>query len=355
MHKIGKPGGIGSHVPFLSLIAKAKTMGLQDRNYYDDRGRDPWSTDPDAWKGGSGGGGRFGGSRGSIIKVIIIINVVIFLIDAFIAAPQEKIEAYSQAVKAAASQEEAEKIQKPARWLMGTLALKPDVIQKPWNVWQLLTHGFAHASIDSPSTFFHVGFNMVTLFFLGVPVERKYGRDEFLRFYLSAIVVSGLGWLIAKWLTGTYFTTAVGASGAVSAVIALFIFNYWNEKIYLFGVLGLKAWVLGLLLIGSDLLRALNPENSVAWEAHLAGMAFGAAYFHFKWNFSWLKMGWLAALFSSKPKLKVHNPQVKDEALKEQADQILEKIAEHGEGSLSGKERRILNKYSKSLRDQRSD
>lgn len=329
-------------------------MGLQDRNYYDGQGRDPWSTDPDAWKGGSSSRG-FGRGGGSVIKILIIINVVIFLVDAFIAAPKANVERYQARLAAAeldgAKPAELRKIQKPARWLMSTMALSPDVIQKPWNVWQLLTHGFAHASIDSSRSFFHVGFNMLTLFFLGRPVEQKYGGQEFLRFYLLAIVVSGLGWLAVKWLTNNYNTTAVGASGAVSAVIALFIFNYWNEKIYLFGVLGIKAWIMGAVLLGYDLLGALNPENTVAWEAHLAGMAFGAAYFQYKWNFSWLKLDALSGVFKSKPKLRVHDPGAKDEALKVEADKILEKIAEQGEKSLSGKERRILNRYSKSLRD----
>ena len=318
-------------------------MGLQDRNYYGDQGNDPWSTNPDAWKGGSGI------SRRSIISIIIIINVVIFVADAFTSIPADRLEAYQHAI--ATNPERASEIQKPARWLSSTLALKPDVVQKPWNIWQLLTHGFAHASIDSKSSFFHVGFNMITLFFLGRPVEQKYGRDEFLRFYLVAIVVAGIGWVAAQWIAGTTNSTAVGASGAVSAVIALFIMNYWDETIYLFGAFGMKAWVLGAILIAYDLFRAFGSDGHVAWEAHLTGMAFGAAYFQFKWNFSWMKFGWLAEAFSSKPKLRVHNPDIKEEALKEQADKVLEKIAREGEDSLTSKERRILERYSKSLRN----
>ena len=321
-------------------------MGLQDRNYYGDHGNDPWSTNPDAWKGGSSGN-----SRRSIITIIIIINVVIFLADAFTSIPAEHLAKYQFDVENAPTAEAARDIPKPALWLSSTLSLKADVVQKPWNIWQLLTHGFAHASINSKSSFFHVGFNMITLFFLGRPVEQKYGRDEFLRFYLMAIVVAGVGWVAAQWITGTTNSSVVGASGAVSAVIALFIMNYWDETIYLFGAFGMKAWVLGALLIAYDLFRAFSVNSDVAWEAHLIGMAFGAAYFQFKWNFSWMKFGWLASAVSSKPKLRVHDPDAKDEALKEQADKVLEKIANEGEGSLTSKERRILEKYSKSLRD----
>ena len=58
-------------------------------------------------------------------------------------------------------------------------------------------------------------------------------------------------------------------------------------------------------------------------------------------------------LFKSRPKLRVHNPDSADNKLKEQADQILAKINEHGEESLTSKERRILNKYSQKLRKNR--
>ena len=324
-------------------------MGLQDRNYYDDQGKDPWSTNPDAWKGGSAGGS---GKR-SIITILIIINVAIFLLDAFTSIPAEKLEQYEFDVRN--NPQQADDIPKPARWLSSTMALRPDVVQKPWNVWQFLTYGFAHASIDSKSSFFHVGFNMMTLFFLGRPVEQKYGRDEFLRFYLAAVVAAGVGWVASQWIAGTTNSSTVGASGAVSAVIALFIMNYWDEKIYIFGVVGMKAWILGALLIFFDLLRAFDPSNQVAWQAHLMGMAFGAAYFQFKWDFSWMKFGWLASLANPKPKLRVHDPGAKDAALQRQADEVLAKIAEQGEGSLSGKERRILKKYSQSLRNKNRD
>lgn len=319
-------------------------MGLQDRNYYDDQGNDPWSTDPDAWKGGSRRS-----KRRTVVMVLIIINVVIFLLDAFTPIPADSLANYKSRV-ADASQADARKLSKPARWLSATMAVKPDVVQKPWNIWQLMTHGFAHASIDSKATFFHVGFNMLVLFFIGRHVESKYGGEEFLRFYLLAIVASGMVWVAAQWIAGDMNTTAVGASGAVSAVLALFIFNYPNEKLYLWGVVGIKAWIMGALFIGLDLLRSLDPESRVAWEAHLAGFAFGAAYFYFGWNFQWLKFSWVNNLFATKPRLKVHHPDAKDEDLQQQADIVLDKIAREGESSLTAKERRILNKYSKSLR-----
>ena len=324
-------------------------MGLQDRNYYD-KDSDPWSRDPDFWKSGQGGI-----RRRKIVTIIIIINALIFLLDAFTPIPTDMNEAYKQRVEE--EPQLASKISKPAHWLSSTMALSAEL--ELWTPVTLLSHGFAHASIDSNRSFFHVGFNMLILFFLGRPVEQKYGRDEFLRIYLLAIVVAGIGWLLAQqmWgprrLDGSLAATAVGASGAVTAIVALFVFNFPREKIYLWGILAIPAWLLGILVVGGDMLTALNPESHVAWEAHIAGFAFGTAYFFLGWKFSWLKFGWLNKIFSAQPKLKVHDPVDADDRLQEQADAILDKIANDGEGSLTAKERKILNKYSENLRKNR--
>ena len=90
----------------------------------------------------------------------------------------------------------------------------------------------------------------------------------------------------------------------------------------------------------------------VASEAHIVGAAFGALYYFGGLNFRWLTFDWLKRPFKSKPNLKVHKPDA-DSLLQKQADEVLQKIAEQGEDSLSNKERKILNKYSKSVRSKR--
>ena len=330
-------------------------MGLQDRGYYNSDSRDPWSSNPDGWKGGGRAKPR------TVITILIVINFAFFLLDAFTPVPGELMDQY-KLQQAAVQQQHADpntrqaelkKIPKPTRWLAYTMALPADLLSQPWKCWSVLTHGFAHASIDSSRSFFHVGGNMLVLFFLGRPIEQKYGGQRFLRFYLMAIVVAGLGWLVSQIVSGNA-GYAIGASGAVSGVVALFIFNFPHEKIYLWGVLKMPAWALGVLVVGSDMLTAMNPESHVAWEAHLVGFAFGVAYFYFGWKLEWLRFDWITGLFAgSKPKLKVHAPEDPNEDLQRQADTILEKISREGEGSLTARERRVLSKYSKSIRKNR--
>ena len=58
-----------------------------------------------------------------------------------------------------------------------------------------------HASLQDPNGFFHILFNMIGLFVFGRDVELRYGRQEMLRFYLLAVMVSGAAWLLIQILT----------------------------------------------------------------------------------------------------------------------------------------------------------
>ena len=289
-------------------------MGLQDRSYYrEDSYSNPWRD--------------MSSSTRSVIVTLIVINLAIFVLDMFTPTLEH------------------------SHWLSDFLALKPaEIRQAPWTVWQFLSHGFAHASVNSEYSFFHVAGNMLVLFMLGLPVEKQLGREEFLKFYLAAILISGLGFFVLNFNHPA--ASVVGASGAVSAVIALFIFYNPNSTLMLFGVVPFKAWILGVVVVGMDLLRSLNPESPIAWQCHLAGFAFGAAYFYWRLNFNWLNLAVLAKPFKRSPGLKIHKPD-KTEKLKAEADKVLQKINEHGEGSLTGRERRTLKKYSQQVRKDR--
>ena len=71
------------------------------------------------------------------------------------------------------------------------------------------------------------------------------------------------------------------------------------------------------------------------------------------WNLGRFDFG-MSNLFSNRAKLKIHDPDAKDEKLKSQADAILEKIHREGESSLTRKERKILDRYSAKIRDERN-
>ena len=289
-------------------------MGYEDRDYYRDEEQMF---------------GRPSFDKKSMVFTLIMINVGVFFLDMFTG--------------------QAPVATKGTQWLSWFLAIKPDQL---WQFWTFLTHGFAHASMGTELGIFHVLGNMFTLFFLGAPVEQRLGRTGFLWFYLTSIVVGGLVWLVMSLAAGGG-GFIVGASGAVSAVIAYFIFMAPHAKLLVFGVIPVKAWGVGVFFLVMNMFHAFSPESPVAWQAHLGGAAFGWACFHFGWKFT--KFDGISKMFADRPKLRVHDPDAADQKLKAQADQILAKISDEGEASLTSKERKLLKKYSSRLRKNRSD
>ena len=140
-------------------------MGIYDRQYYRD----------DDMPGGI----QLGGQR-MMVTNLVLLNLAIFVVDAFTPG----IYAGSELV---------------GRWLSDKLTLRPDVIQHPWRIYELITYGFSHAAFGTDTTIFHVGFNMFMLWMFGRSVEQRYGRREFLTFYLVSIVVVGIVWLVLQY------------------------------------------------------------------------------------------------------------------------------------------------------------
>ncbi|MHC4398214.1 MAG: rhomboid family intramembrane serine protease [Planctomycetota bacterium] len=300
-------------------------MGIYDRDYY----REPQPSF------------SVRGPR-TVVGVLILINVLVFLADGlFTPLPPGSPEGASGKIA-------------------GTLALKAGDLDRPWMWWQLLTHGFVHASYPE---IWHIAGNMLALFFLGPAIEARYGRKEFLRLYLTMIIVAGLVWAVVERLQGNEMATAVGASGAITGIVILFALNFPHQTLLLFFVIPMPAWAAGLLVVAIDIARALQPESTqIAFAAHLAGAAFAFLYHRFRWNLTRLTPSWLSlGRLKSRPKLRVHDPdgRRKEDDLSEQVDRILEKIHREGEASLTKKERRTLEsasrKYQKKRRDSDDD
>ena len=268
-------------------------------------------------------------SHQSVVLSLVVINVVIFLLDAF--TPQSEPDG--------------------THWLSKFLSIDTNHL---WYFWTYLTYGFAHASLDTETGLWHIAGNMITLWFFGRALENHLGRMEFLKFYLCSIVISGLGWMVLHLVFSPGQSAfIVGASGAVSAIVVLFILLYPREQIFFFGVLPMPAWVLGVLLFVTNIFHAFDTGSHIAWEAHLIGALFGFLYLKLGWNFARFKFGGLSKMVGPRSKLRIHKPSVNDEKLQLDADSILAKISEHGEQSLSNKERKTLKKYSEKLRKNR--
>jgi len=143
--------------------------------------------------------------------------------------------------------------------------------------WQLLTHMFLHGSIS------HLAFNMLALWSFGRVLEKVWGVQRFLVFYL----VCGLGAAVISQLVDHFFlgpisvySHTVGASGAIYGLLVAFAMMFPNFKIMLIFLpvpIAAKHFVPVLLLI--DLTAGFTGFSifgqNIAHFAHLGGALVG--------------------------------------------------------------------------------
>jgi membrane associated rhomboid family serine protease len=234
-------------------------------------------------------------------------------------------------------------------WFTNLFSLYSNTLTQPWRIFEFLTYGFLH----SPGDFKHILFNMFGFWMFGRTVEARYGRREYLAFYLTAIVFAGAAWYVSELIASSspIPIQMLGASGGLSAVLILFALNFPRQLIYIWGVFPMPAWVFALFFVGSDLWGAIDRTGNVAFTAHLGGALFAFLYFRFQWRLGkWLPQNWSLPQIKSGPKLHIHEPTRQDSKTEQALDQILKKIQAEGQDSLTRSERRTLEKASKEYR-----
>jgi membrane associated rhomboid family serine protease len=173
-------------------------------------------------------GGRVAGQAGTVTKILIGINVAVFLVQLVSVSFTNRFE------------------------LMG-LAVAQD-----GQYYRLLTAAFMHGG------YLHIAFNMYALYLFGPPLEATFGRARFLTLYL----LSALGGSAASYAFNTPIGASLGASGAVFGLLGAFLVV--NRR--------LKRDNSGLLvLIGINLAIAFLPQfSNIDWHAHVGGLITGA-------------------------------------------------------------------------------
>jgi len=283
-------------------------MGLYDRPYYREERRGDWLS------------GR------SMVVNLILLNVAVYLAQFLFDGPNQR--------------------------LTDALGLHDDLLSKPWQFYQLLTYGFAH----DPDSLLHIVFNMFGLWLFGTDLEGIYGRAEFVRLYLTTVVVAGLVWLGIESVND-HPSLLIGASGAVMGLMILFVLHFPRRVFYIYGILPMPAWAMGILFALADVTGFLNPSGDrVANVAHLAGMAFGFVYYQSGMNLGrFMPTRWPTwkSTFRLRPKLRIHDPEQESNNLNAKVDAILAKISREGEASLTRSERRTLEEASRRYQQRR--
>jgi len=137
-------------------------------------------------------------------------------------------------------------------------------------IWQFVSYAFLH------SGFMHIGGNMFFLHLFGRNVNDKLGNVGYLSFYLAGAVFSGIGHTLLS------NSPVLGASGAVAAVTGAYLVLFPHTLITVFywmliflDTIEISAlYFIGIKMILFDNYIAASSPN-VAYDAHLAGYAFG--------------------------------------------------------------------------------
>ena len=160
-------------------------------------------------------------------------------------------------------------------------------------VWKLGPGGTVHSGPLTYVTmmflhgnFLHLLVNLAFLILLGPMLEERIGSLRWGVLYFTGGLVATLAFEAIHWSDTGYIL--VGASGALSAVFGAFGRLYPRERISLWIPLPVPVpfppqpviyWVIAFV-VAQFVLWALSMGNAlsgVAWEAHVAGLAFGFA------------------------------------------------------------------------------
>ena len=280
------------------------------------------------------GGGRPGGGSGMglalpkptyVVRYLLIVNIAIFVVTALSGGLRDATRYFG----------------------MMSVWANPEAGGgvMTGQIWRLVTYQYLH-SMDSA---FHLFFNMLGLYFLGPPLERRWGARQFFIFYTACGVSGGILFTALVLMGFVPNGNMIGASGSVLGLLAacailipemVIILLLFPVPIRLAAVL--LAAVYGLSLLSSF---ASGYGGAGGDAAHLGGMAFGAGWCLWGW-------GWLQHRRERQHQGAWERKMRRQSDLREEVDRILAKVHEHGIQSLTRREKRTLQEATEAQRSQ---
>lgn len=153
---------------------------------------------------------------------------------------------------------------------------------KSGRIHTLITSAFSHSDAG------HLISNMVGLYFFGTSTGRNFGPQFVLKLYVAGALAGSVFYLVHQAYMslsskGTRVlgidpskVPALGASGAVNAIMLLDIFLFPKKTLYFDFIIPVPAVLLGIFLVGKDVLRILEGDSRISGSAHLGGAAVAA-------------------------------------------------------------------------------
>ena len=161
------------------------------------------------------------------------------------------------------------------------LDLSPARIVHQKEYYRIFTHAFLHAD------YFHLGINMLVLYSFGRYVEQIFSQLEsaglifsgpffYILLYVIGIVLASVSTISRHRNNESY--SAVGASGAVSAIVFSYIFFAPLEKIYFYMVLPIPGILFGVLYLIYSSYMSRRKSDNINHSAHFWGAVVGFVF-----------------------------------------------------------------------------
>ena len=164
--------------------------------------------------------------------------------------------------------------------LVNDLIFWPSEIDRKKQIYRFVTYGFIHGD------FMHLIFNMIALYSFGENIEKafedpilfgKSGRLVYLGFYFSALIIS----VIPDYLhhRNHYYYRALGASGAVSAIVfSSILFNPMGGIGFMFIPVEIPGIIFGILYLIVSTIMAKKGQDNIGHRAHITGSFYGVIF-----------------------------------------------------------------------------
>lgn len=145
--------------------------------------------------------------------------------------------------------------------------------------WTLLTAAFSHYE------WWHIGINMVVLWSFGSVLERLLGWKVFTAFYLGSALVSSAAHCLVSLAMGRAEVPALGASGAVAALLLVYALLFPHARLLVFGIVPVPALAGALFFVALDVWGLVAQGQGgglpIGHGAHLGGALCGYLFWLF--------------------------------------------------------------------------
>ena len=201
----------------------------------------------------------FGGPISKAVKILLLANVLVFCFQLL-----EGIAGSFQ--------------------LTSLLGLQPTVVWQHLQLWRLVTYMFLHGG------FFHIFFNLLSLYFFGPELERLWGTHRFYKYYF----ITGVGAAMCKVLIGPLSQTiTIGASGAIYGVLLAYALHFPNRPVYIYFIFPVKVkYMVTAMVVMTFFASFSGSGDGIDHWTHLSGLVIGFLYL-----MGWQYLGQLDTLY----------------------------------------------------------